>query len=444
MKMKIIVVAFGLFAMTQLVKAQSQCAINLSLMNESARNGQFAEAFGPWKSVFEECPDESLAIYTQGVRILRWKLADAAEKGDMVAYQEFFELLMKMYDKRIEFFGTNAATPTARILGMKALDYANFVQGDELKKQAYEWLKQSVEGMGDAADLEILRQYILLSGEIYKADPAHAETYIDDYLKAAGILERQAANPENANAEAAAQIKQQLDIAFIQSGVANCEILDGIYAAEVEANLDNLDVLNRIITFYNRVGCNEQEVYFRAALAAHRIQPTVESAFGSARMSLRRNEWQNAINFLNEATELSTDNNEKANYQLTVAALYFQRLNNFARARTHAERALSFNPSLGGAHMLIGSLYASAKNLYGDPVLDKTVYWVAVDRFNRARQVDSSVTDEANRFIRMYSPHFPTREEIFFHPELNQIGEGGNFTVGGWINERTTVRAATQ
>ena len=36
---------------------------------------------------------------------------------------------------------------------------------------------------------------------------------------------------------------------------------------------------------------------------------------------------------------------------------------------------------------------------------------------------------------------FPTREEIFDLPELQ---DGASFTVGGWIQETTTCRAAKQ
>ena len=447
MKPKITVILLSLFTLANFAKAQTSCEINLSLMNESARNEQFAEAFGPWKAVFEECPGESLAIYQRGVDILRWKLANAAERGDMEAYNEYFDLLLKVFDKRIEHFGTHASFPAPRVLGMKALEYIRFAQGDELRRRAYEWLKQSIEGMGDATDLAILQQFVVLSNRMFQADSEYVGTFIDDYLKATDILTRQANNTANERiATAASQIRQELEAMFIQSGAANCEVLDNIYAEAVNENLDNLDFLNQVMAFYRRIGCTEQEVFFTAAAAAHRIQPTVASAFGGAQRAVRRNEFARAIEYFEEATRLSTDNEERSNFQFAIALIQYSNFNNFNRARASALRALEFNPSSGRAHILIARMYASTKNLTDDPVLNKTVYWAAVDRFQRARQVDNSpeVVAEANNMIRSFSQHFPTREEIFFHPTLNAIGEGGTFTVGGWINERTTVRAATQ
>jgi len=38
--------------------------------------------------------------------------------------------------------------------------------------------------------------------------------------------------------------------------------------------------------------------------------------------------------------------------------------------------------------------------------------------------------------IKQYVKHFPNNEIVFFHT----LKEGDKYTVGGWINERTTIR----
>ena len=57
--------------------------------------------------------------------------------------------------------------------------------------------------------------------------------------------------------------------------------------------------------------------------------------------------------------------------------------------------------------------------------------------FEKAKQVDPSVAEEANTLISSYRAHLPSTEEIFMHPDLEK---GKPFTVGGWIGERTTIR----
>jgi tetratricopeptide (TPR) repeat protein len=112
--------------------------------------------------------------------------------------------------------------------------------------------------------------------------------------------------------------------------------------------------------------------------------------------------------------------------------------NNYQKARTYALKALEANPNYGSALILIGQAYgSSAPSVYpSDMVLRKMVFVLAVDKFLRAKQVDPSCTDNANRLINQYRAQFPDTSEIFMHPDLTP---GESFTVGGWINERTTV-----
>jgi hypothetical protein len=119
-----------------------------------------------------------------------------------------------------------------------------------------------------------------------------------------------------------------------------------------------------------------------------------------------------------------------------MATIYASYIKNPATAREHARASLRYNPNQGDPYILIGKLYAGS-HIYSDPVLSKTVYWVAVDKFNKARQVDPSCAAEANRLISRYSQYFPADNDIFMHPDLNK---GASFTVGGWIGESTICR----
>jgi len=88
---------------------------------------------------------------------------------------------------------------------------------------------------------------------------------------------------------------------------------------------------------------------------------------------------------------------------------------------------------------MIGDMYAaSSKTCGGNDLEKKAVYWVAVDKYYKAKQVDPEIAELANSRIKSYSIYFPPREDIFFH----NLNEGEEFMVECWINEKTTVRAA--
>ncbi|MDX1409739.1 MAG: hypothetical protein R3330_16435, partial [Saprospiraceae bacterium] len=89
---------------------------------------------------------------------------------------------------------------------------------------------------------------------------------------------------------------------------------------------------------------------------------------------------------------------------------------------------------------MIGKLYASSGPLCGPGRGwdSQIVTWPAIDQFMQARRVDPSVSAEANKWINYYSRYMPSVEDIF----QRQLQEGQSFTVGCWIQETTTIRAA--
>ncbi|OFX87819.1 MAG: hypothetical protein A2W99_16015 [Bacteroidetes bacterium GWF2_33_16] len=108
----------------------------------------------------------------------------------------------------------------------------------------------------------------------------------------------------------------------------------------------------------------------------------------------------------------------------------------FEKAREYALKALELKPNYGLAYILIGSIYVSSAELCGEEYLLKAiVYCLAVDMFEKAKEVDKSVSETADKFIEVYSRYFPSQEDIFGGPR-----EGDKFKIECWINRETTVR----
>ena len=207
--------------------------------------------------------------------------------------------------------------------------------------------------------------------------------------------------------------------------------------------MQNLDELNKVIKLYRSVGCVESDVYFAAAEASHKLAPTAESAAGCAAMCKKKGDWKGAVEYYDQATDLSDVDQDRADYQYNAAMVLYQELKNYQLARTYLRRSLEFNPNQGRCYMLMGILYASSKPYseaeYGAKaaILNKTVFWVAVDKLIKAKQVEPEVAESVNSLISTYAKYFPTKEERF---DLPGEFSGSTFTVGGWIGETTTIR----
>jgi len=423
-----------------------ECVMNVSLFHEATKNKMFADAYNPWWEVYTTCPNANKSIYTDGAKIVEalfQATSDAAEK------ERLAKLAVEMQDKRIRFFGNDPKYPKAYILGEKGLAYVDFY-GDAKLAEARECLRQSVDGMGANSKIMVLVKLADVSYALYKQDPdKYAEQFISDYEIASNTLGDQAAAPNNKNAEIAGKQKDYVDNIFAISGAADCAKLDELYWDDVRDNVNNLDMLQKIAKLYKRVRCTESDVYFAACEAAHKLQPTDESAAGCASMSAKKGDYAQAVAYYDQAIKLAMVEDELedvADYQYNAAFYCYNNLKKFAEARKYAQASiatlsgLGISKGQGRCYIIIGMCYASTQLYPNDAkgrILNKTVYWAAVDKFVKAKQIDSSVEAQASEFINSYSRFYPTKEERF---DLPGEFSGSTYYVGGWIGETTAIR----
>ena len=412
-----------------------ECVMNVSLFHESVKNKMYADAYEPWYEVYTTCPNANKSIYSDGTKIveaLYQATSDPAEKDRLA------KLAIEMQDKRIRYFGNDPKYPKDYILGEKGLAYIDFY-GETKYPEARECLRQSVEVMGSKSKVMVLVKLVDVSYALYKLDPnGKAEQLISDYELAGSAL-----------AELAGKQKDYVDNIFAISGAADCSKLDEIYAAVVKENVSNLDMLQKIAKLYKRVRCTESDVYFAACEAAHKLQPTDESAAGCASMAAKKGDYEQAVAYYDQAIKLAMIEDELedvADYQYNAAFYCYNNLKKYADARKYALASIATlsglgqNKGQGRCYIIIGMCYAATQLYPQDAkgrILNKTVYWAAVDKFVKAKQIDPSVEAQASEFISSYSRYFPTKEERF---DLPNEFSGNTYYVGGWIGETTTIR----
>lgn len=416
-----------------------RCITNISLFAPYAKGGNFKDAYEFWKIVYDECPAATKDIYLYGVRIVAWQIEnekDAAKRTDLI------NNLMTVYDKRVKYFGDDKRYGKDWIVARKVQDYYQYMGENSDNKTTYGWLKEIIDEYGDNSESLAVSLYAFASLKLMQADPNLKSQYIQDYLKSSDILDEQMKAATAANnskdVEALTTYKSTMDAAFAGSGAADCETLKDIYTSKVEENKTNAEFLTEAVSLLRRSRCQEIEVYFAAAGYLHAIKPTAESAVGLGKQAVKKKDYETAINFFEEAANLESDPATKADDYYTIALLLSDQ-NNYSKSRQYCQKAIELNPNYGAAYMLIGRMYAStAKSIYpSDGVLARTVYYAALDKFEKARQVDPSIADEANGLINTFRAHLPSTEEIFMHPDLEK---GKAITIGGWIGERTTIR----
>jgi tetratricopeptide (TPR) repeat protein len=415
--------------------SDEECMENISIFQQNVKMKLYDDAYGPWLAVYNSRPDFGSQIYTNGAKILAYRYEQTADSAGRIALRDS---IMKLYDERIKYFD-DAKYPDAYVLGLKGVDYLTYFPEDELAMPAYGWLKEAVTTVGAKAQLNMIRKFIEISYNIYKSNPdQYGDQFLADYQLASATLD-QIATAGGKNTEHAASQKAYVDRLYAASGAADCGQMDQMYASVVAESATDLEKLGSIMKLYRRLGCTESDVYFAAAEHAHKLQPTAESAAGCAQMSLKKEDLAGAVDYYKQALTLVTNDEDKADYLYRLANVYVS-MKNYQQGVTYAQQALDIDGEDGRCYLLMGICYASAK-LYDDPVLARSVFWVACDMFRKAKTVDSSCASDANKLIATYSQYFPTKEEVFFHRDLN---EGTPFRVGGWVNKTTTCRSKAE
>ena len=87
-------------------------------------------------------------------------------------------------------------------------------------------------------------------------------------------------------------------------------------------------------------------------------------------------------------------------------------------------------------YILIAQLYAGNYKWNDEPALNKCTFFAAIDKLQRAKAVDPSVAEEANKLISSYSAYTPEAKDLF----MLGYKAGDRITIGGWIGETTTIR----
>jgi tetratricopeptide (TPR) repeat protein len=212
-----------------------------------------------------------------------------------------------------------------------------------------------------------------------------------------------------------------------------------IYRKKFDATPDDLVLLKKITKILDDKNCQNDPLYFEATKKLYQLEPSPESAYLIGKMLLNEGKYAEAIEFLKEADKLEDPKMIEKSYMYIAQA--YRAMNNFPSSRTYALKVAALNPSNGDPYILIGDLYAeSAKDCGDNDLTSRVAFWAAVDKYYKAKQVDPSKAEEADKKINTYSLYFPPVSTIFFYT----LKEGDTYRVECWINEDTKIRGAKQ
>lgn len=404
-----------------------------SLFYENYRTGDYEMAltFGEW--MLEAKPREieghrTFSLEDQFRRLYNVYGSLAEEETDPAEKERLYEQALNVFDITFETFDEDEIDMfqwtyrKGRFYQDHSSDISNAMQhAFEYYEKAYEMDKQRFAEMQDGYFAQILLGHYVQQDEDEKALAMIDE--IEPYASAG--LSQAITNAREEIFDA-----PEDRIGFLES--------------QLEGSDNPEEILTELADLYQRVGDREKAV--ETAQKLYEINPSFENTRAMAEQALSNAQYGSAIDYLTEAAEKSPGEDQRKRLFLQISETY-QNMDNLQSARDYARRAINIDSNYGAAYMQIASVYASAvsqctsgRRIDRD---DRTVYWLVLDYYEKAMEVDSSTRNAANRSINSYTPVMPTAEDKFF----SGWETGDSFTIDGnvkecygWINETTTVR----
>ncbi len=421
-----------------LVKAKvTDFMSNFTMYDQFYKQKDYKSAMAPWRIIYNKYPKSSMNIYIHGANMYDEKInaTDDLAKKDM-----YIDSLMAVYDRRIKYFDQKGF-----VLGRKGTDFLKYKLADEnlsddqlksILKKGYGELEEAIKLEKNETEVAVLVVFMQATKRLFIMGELPKETVAKNYEIASGIVDANLAKEPNSEKYNAA--KGLVDQLFQTSGAADCEALVALYEPKFDEIAKDVDALKKMLRVLDKQDCTEGELFAKASEKLYDLEPSAEAAFNMARLFVKRDDFGKAKEYYQNAIASETDKELLAKYYYELGIFTFLKENAYQKAREYARKSLENNPKNGRALILIGDIYAQYSKNYGESDFEHlTMYWLAVDYFEKAKRVDPEVFATANEKIKLYRQYFPDKESLFFQG----YQDGQTYSFGSWINESTKARA---
>ena len=408
----------------------TECIKYLSYYTEYYKQKNYDAALPNWRQAYKYCPPTArYTMLSDGTTLLRNLIQK--NQNNPVYKQQLVDSLMTIYNQRVQYWPKYATSS----LNNMALDMYNYMKDEPAK--LLEGLTEIIAQTKAQTRPNIFLFQINAAVELYKKGMLDAETVINIYETGTQYL-GEIAPKNDVEARSIDKTKTDFESIFITSQVASCDNLIALFTPRYEADPQNLDLSKNIVKMMSSTdGCMDNDLFLNAIQTVYNLEPSSTSAYYLYRLYSSRNDFDNAVKYLEEAINSEeSDAVTDAGYYFELAAFSFKNGKN-SKAVEAAQKAVELDAAVAGkSYMLIGTIWGSTV-CGGNEVEKRAPYWVAVDYMTKAKNADPELTEEANNYIRQYANYYPAASEAFMY----DVVDGQSYTVScGGLRAVTTVR----
>ena len=436
---------------------QNEDDINaLSIFSEYAKSKNYDAAYTPWMELRNRNPKFNLNIFSQGEKILKFKIKNSSGSEKI----DFVQDLILLYEQRRENFkqktplGTFLAKSAKlkydhrKILNISNIDLYNsfdYAFNTDLKNfnnpiDLLTYFKLSVKlfDEGKKTAEELFNNYDEVSEKI-ESEVQNYTTKLNNYLPVNDSIvvthskkDTQKIRSYNSYLKGYGQVLKGMDVSL---GIrANCENLVILYEKNFEENKNDGIWLQRAMNRLANKDCMNTELFVTILKQKNLLEPNADTSYYLGIIKDREGKSTEALEYYTQAIDLETDEYEKAKILYRIATK-FKKSGSFSKSRNYYRKALAFNPSMGKCYIAIAQMYSSsAKNCGDDNFNQRAVFWLASKEVLKASRVDPNLKKIASNSSANYLSKAPQKSEIFSSGK-----EGEIIKIGCWIGLNVKV-----
>ena len=431
----------------------------LSLYNEAYKQKNYDDAYSHWSYVFHNAPERTKNLYIHGPKMIESFIKKTEDLGEKHAW---LDSLYMVYDQKAEVYPKKKGesigkkgTAMYKHLG-KAITDEELQDANKIFKEAY-----NIDGnniAGTVINYYFLSSAKLLNKKLYTVDQLitmyanlsevisyQTAKYSDDRfaykekIEAGNELSKKEAKRLKITEQKLSQLeKVSGNIETTLAPYASCEKLEEIYTKAFEENKDDVAWLERAANLMKKKKCTESDLFFQIAEQQYTLNPSASAAINLAYKSIKGKDYVTANKYIDEAVGLETDNIKKADYLYLKAQVQLGR-GQYQSAYATAREVIGLRKGWGAPYLIMGKAYAATSRKCGELQTEfkkRLGYCAALDKFEYAKRLDSSVASEANRLIATYGKQVPSITDAFTAGK----SAGQKVTINCWYTETVTLR----
>lgn len=431
-----------------------------TLYRLSVKEKNYAEAEENWRKAYEAAPaaDGKRSVhYIDGITIYKDKLA---KETDEAKKKEYKEMILKLYDEAMTCYEQKAISikncdddfcfsrKIGMLAGRKGYDMYYTLQSPYSKN--LEELKKSIELSGEDVEYVVFAPLANIAVYQFQKGKIDAEEARSIYEEMNNLLD-QKINENGQYVNYFEDSKKIMESTFkkIEKDIFDCEYFINKLRPDYEADSDNPALIKTTLAILKKQGCQPGNAFYDELDTKWKKYASEQNALIQAEFEANNpnvmakklydeGKFAEAVAKYQEAIDGATDDKKKAGYYFSLASIQFRKLGQYNKARTNARKAAKLREGWGRPYMLIGDMYAKSARGCGDAWNQRLAIIAALDKYNYAKSIDSSVEAEAKKKNGIYYGSLPAQDMGFMRGKK----EGQTVSVGCWIGEKVKIRYA--